>query len=84
MTLPDVAAVTVVPVVEEQLRVGKRDTSSGRVRVRSYVVEQPVSEDVRLREESVVVERPPTDRTPTEADRVFQDRSIDVEEHRGL
>jgi uncharacterized protein (TIGR02271 family) len=73
---------TVVPVVEEQLRVGKRDTSSGRVRVRSYVVEQPVSEDVRLREESVVVERRPTDRTPTEADRVFQDRSIDVEEHR--
>jgi uncharacterized protein (TIGR02271 family) len=72
----------VIPVVEEQLRVGKRDTSSGRVRVRSYVVEQPVSEEVRLREENVVVERRPTDRPLTGTDKVFQDRSIDVEEHR--
>jgi uncharacterized protein (TIGR02271 family) len=72
----------VIPVVEEQLRVGKRDTASGRVRVRSYVIEQPVSEDVRLREEKVVVERRPTDRPLTGADKVFQDRSIDVEEHR--
>jgi len=73
---------TVVPIVEEQLRVGKRDTSRGRVRVRSYVVEQPVSEEVRLREENVVVERRPADRPLTATDKVFQDRSIDVEEHR--
>ena len=39
----------VVPVYEEQLRVGKRDVSHGRVRIRSYVVETPVNEQVRLR-----------------------------------
>jgi uncharacterized protein (TIGR02271 family) len=73
---------TVVPVVEEQLRIGKRDTSHGRVRVRSYVVEQPVSEEVRLRDEDVTVERRPVDRPVSGEDRLFQDRSIEVEEHR--
>ncbi len=34
----------VIPVAEEHLNVGKRDVSHGRVRVRSYVVEKPVSE----------------------------------------
>ena len=37
----------VVPVYEEQLRVGKRDVSHGRVRIGSYVVETPVNEQVR-------------------------------------
>ena len=37
----------VVPVYEEQLRVGKRDVSHGRVRIRSYIVETPVNEQVR-------------------------------------
>ena len=35
-----------IPVVEERLRVGKRDTSHGRVRVRAYTLETPVSEMV--------------------------------------
>ena len=34
----------VIPVYEEQLRVGKRDVSHGRVRIRSYVIETPVNE----------------------------------------
>src|SRR4051812_41394403 len=38
----------VIPVVEEEMRVGKRDVSHGLVRVRSYVVEEPVQEDVNL------------------------------------
>ncbi len=42
-----------VPVIEERLRVGKRDVSHGRVRVRSYVVEEPVSEEVELAEDRV-------------------------------
>ena len=31
-----------IPIVEERLRVGKRKTTHGRVRIRSYVVETPV------------------------------------------
>ena len=34
----------VIPVVEERLRIGKRDVSHGRVRIRAYVVETPVEE----------------------------------------
>lgn len=70
-----------IPLVEERLRVGKRETSHGRVRVRSYVVETPVQEQVKLREEHVQVERRPVDRPLTEADQAaFKDRSIEATE----
>jgi uncharacterized protein (TIGR02271 family) len=70
-----------VEVVEERLRVGKRDTSRGGVRVRSYVVEEPVSETVTLREERVDVERRPVDRRVTQGDAAFQERTIEAEEY---
>jgi uncharacterized protein (TIGR02271 family) len=70
----------VIPVAEEELRIGKRDVSHGRVRVRSYTVETPVSESVNLREESVHVERRPVDRATTGSEGIFQDRTIEVEE----
>jgi len=70
----------VIPVVEEELRVGKRDVSHGRVRVRSYVVETPVEQDVSLREERVSVERRPVDRALSGDEALFQERTIDLEE----
>lgn len=73
----------VIPVAEEHLTVGKRDVSHGRVRVRSYVVEKPVSEQVSLRQEHVDVERRPVSGT-TQAGSIsgdpFQERTIEVEE----
>jgi stress response protein YsnF len=51
-----------LPVVEEQLIVGKREVERGGVRVRSYVAETPVHEQIRLREERISVERHPVDR----------------------
>jgi uncharacterized protein (TIGR02271 family) len=69
----------VIPVAEEELHVGKRDVSHGRVRVRSYVVERPVSEQVSLREEHVEVERRPVSGA-THAGDPFQERTIEVEE----
>ncbi|MBM3606297.1 MAG: DUF2382 domain-containing protein [Alphaproteobacteria bacterium] len=71
-----------IPVVQERLTVGKRDTSHGRVRVRSYTVEQPVSETVELHEERVELERRPVDRAVSGADTAFQDRTIEAEEYR--
>jgi uncharacterized protein (TIGR02271 family) len=50
-----------IPVVEEELRVGKREVTRGGARVRSYVREVPVHEEVTLREEHVNVERRPVD-----------------------
>ena len=66
--------------IEERLRVGKRDTSHGRVRVRSYVREAPVSADVELRSERVEVERRPVDRPVSAGDDAFRERSIEAEE----
>jgi uncharacterized protein (TIGR02271 family) len=68
----------VLPEVEERLRVGKRQVSSGRVKVRSYVVETPVSEQVNLRSETVHVERRPTDRVLASGDDAFRERSIEA------
>ena len=64
----------VVPVVEEELRIGKRDVNLGRVRVRSYVVEEPVSEQLNLRGERVEVERRPVDRPVGATDAAFTER----------
>jgi len=57
-----------IPVVEEDLAIGKREVERGHVRIYSRVTEQPVEESVRLREEKVTVDRHPVDRPATEAD----------------
>ena len=70
-----------IPVVEERLRVGKREVGHGRVRIRSYVVETPVQEQVTLHEERVNVERRTVDRPLTGADEaLFQERVIEATE----
>jgi uncharacterized protein (TIGR02271 family) len=71
----------VIPVVEEQLKVGKRSVSRGGVRVYSHVSERPVEAHIRLREERIRIERRPVDRpltgTPTGA---FKEQTIDLTE----
>ena len=68
--------------MEEQLKVGKRLASEGRVRVRSYVVNTPVQEQVRLRDENVQVERRPADRPVRATETAFEDRVIEAEAKR--
>jgi uncharacterized protein (TIGR02271 family) len=65
-----------LPVVEEQLIVGKREVERGGVRVRSYVAETPVHEQIRLREERISVERHPVDRPV--GDDAFREQAIEV------
>ena len=70
-----------IPVAEERLTVGKREVNHGRVRVRSYVVETPVEEQVSLREEHVDVQRRAVDRPVTTADEaLFAERTIEATE----
>ena len=57
-----------IPVVEEELQVGTRQVRRGGVRLYTRVVERPVEETVRLRDETVHVERRAVDRPATEAD----------------
>jgi uncharacterized protein (TIGR02271 family) len=57
-----------IPVIEENLQVGKREVERGGARIRSRVIEKPVEANVRLREEHVIVNRHPVNRAATEAD----------------
>ena len=59
---------TAIPVVEEELVVGKREVDRGGVRVYSHVVERPAEADVTLRDERVNVERRVVNRPATAAD----------------
>ena len=68
-----------IKVVEERLRVGKREVARGAVRVRSYVVERPVEEQVHLHDERVTLERHPVNRPVTDADMdAFRERTVEV------
>ena len=70
----------IVPIIEEQLRIGKRTVESGAARVRTSVTERPVEETVNLREEHVTVERRPVDRAVGNAPNAFQEGIIEVTE----
>ncbi|HPU50225.1 MAG TPA: YsnF/AvaK domain-containing protein [Burkholderiaceae bacterium] len=71
----------VLPVVREEMQVGKRTLRAGGVRVYSRIVEDPVHESVELREEAARVERRPVDRPASEADLSgMRERTIEVEE----
>lgn len=72
---------TVIPIVEEQLSVGKREVERGGVRIRSYVVETPVEESVRLRDETINVERRRVDRPAGDiTGDAFRERTIELTE----
>ena len=71
---------TVIPVVEEELSVGKRQIQRGGVRVFQRVTEQPVEESVTLRDETVTVDRHRVDRPVTDADAAFREGDLVVTE----
>jgi len=76
----DRSATTAIPVVEEELQVGKRAVER-EVRVHTTVTEKPVEEQVRLREEHVTVERRPVDRPVSAADQAaFKEGVIEMTE----
>lgn len=80
--MADVDANDTIKVIQEDLQVGKRMVETGGVRVRSRIVEKPVEESLRLREERVRIQRTPVDRVATDADmNAFQQGEISVTEH---
>jgi uncharacterized protein (TIGR02271 family) len=70
-----------LPIIEENLHVGKREVEQGGVRIRSRIVEKPVEETVRLRRERVNVERHPVDRVASSDDLdTFKEGEIEMTE----
>jgi len=83
LDMPDINEVsdTTIPVIEEELEVGKRVVETGGVRVYSRIIERPVEEHLRLREEHVYVERNPVNRKATAADlENFKEGTIETTE----
>ena len=70
----------VIPVVEEELQVGKRTKETGGVRVTTAVTETPVEADVKLHHEKVTVQRRAVDRPVTDADVAFREGTIELKE----
>jgi uncharacterized protein (TIGR02271 family) len=71
---------TTLPVIEEEMQVGKRMVARG-VRVYSRVTEKPVEEQVQLRKEHVSVERRPVNRALSDTDRdAFKEGTIEMTE----
>ncbi|NJN17546.1 MAG: YsnF/AvaK domain-containing protein, partial [Oscillochloris sp.] len=71
----------VLPVVEEEVDIGKRRVDKGGVRVSTRVEERPIEEDVHLRDERVNVERRRTDRPVTDSDHAaFKEESFEMHE----
>jgi uncharacterized protein (TIGR02271 family) len=69
-----------IQLAEESLSVGKRAVSGGTTRIRRYVVETPVQEQVTLHGEKVTMERRPvTDGRPV-GDADFTEKTIEMTE----
>ncbi|PSR53301.1 hypothetical protein AHMF7605_07035 [Adhaeribacter arboris] len=70
-----------IPIIEEELQVGKRVVETGGARIRSRIIERPVEESIRLRVEHVRVERNAVNRPATEADLAnFREGEIELRE----
>jgi uncharacterized protein (TIGR02271 family) len=70
-----------LPVIKEDLNIGKREVETGGARITSRLVERPIAESINLKEEHVNVERTPVNRPVTDADQAFQENEIELTEH---
>ncbi|NIJ52118.1 YsnF/AvaK domain-containing protein [Dyadobacter arcticus] len=71
-----------LPVIEEELQVGKQEVETGGVRLRSRIIERPVQESIRLRQEQVTVNRTPVDRAASDSDfATFKEGTIEMKEY---
>jgi stress response protein YsnF len=69
-----------VPIVEEELSVGKSKAANGGVRVTSSTSEKPVEETVTLKEETVKAKRKGADRAldEAEAEGAFEEKTVEM------
>jgi stress response protein YsnF len=75
-----------IPIVEEELRIGKREVLRGGARVRTFTTEAPVQEEVVLFEEQTSIASRPVNRRLTDEEVVegglLQERVVEVTQMR--
>ena len=68
-----------IPVIQEEMHVGKRKVRRSSIRVIKHVTETPVEETIRLRDETVTIDRRPVDRIVGEGDiAAFADSQVEM------
>lgn len=73
---------TSIPIIEENLHVGKQEVETGGARISSRIVEEEAEENITLREEHINVERTPVNRPATDADiNAFKEGETELTEH---
>lgn len=72
-----------LPVIEEEVSIGKQRVLRGGKRLTTEVTERPVEQTVNLKQERVDIEQKPASGrvlSPEEANRAFQERSVEMQE----
>lgn len=69
-----------IEVKKEEMNVGKRSVDTGGASIKSRIIEKPVKENIRLKEERVYVTRKPVNKKVT-GDNAFEDKTIAMKEH---
>ncbi len=73
---------TIIPVIEENINIGKETVETGGAYIRSRIVEQPVEQTIQLQEEHVQVERTPVDKPVGNTDfDAFKEGVIELKEY---
>ena len=68
-------------VIKEDLSVGKKEVTTGGVRLRSRVISKPVNEQIRLREEEIFVDRKAVNRPASSSDLdTFKEGTVTIKE----
>ncbi|MDQ2719782.1 MAG: DUF2382 domain-containing protein [Bacteroidota bacterium] len=69
-------------VIKEDVNIGKKEVKTGGVRLRSRIIERPVEEELRLKEETVTVERKNVNRPASNVDmQNFKEGVIEMTEN---
>jgi len=72
---------TTIPVIEENVQIGKQQVRTGGAYIKARIVERPIEETVNLREERLNIERNPVDRPANSTDfDTFKEGVIELEE----
>lgn len=65
-----------IEVIKEDLNVGTREIADGGIKVRSRIIERPVTEKVQLKQERVYIKRNAVDRPVTGSEGAFTNQTI--------
>jgi stress response protein YsnF len=72
-----------IPVIEEELHIGKEEVDNGSIRIRSRIIEKPIEKTLRLRSEKITVSRNDVNRPATEEElKNLKEGTIEVSAHK--